>query len=71
MLNVNFLTKVFEPGGGFSTDRFNENYHPYNEYIGLKLPDLANPYDYYETNSPLKIDLACLNKNGSIRSWRP
>lgn len=66
MLNVNFLTKVFEPGGGFSTDRFNENYHPYNEYIGLKLPDLANPYDYYETNSPLKIDLACLNKNGSI-----
>lgn len=64
ILNVNFLTKVFEPGGGFSTDRFNENYYPYQEYVGIKMPNLANEYDYYETNSDIPVDLACLNKMG-------
>lgn len=68
ILNVNFATKVFEPGGGFSTDRTNENYYPYNEFIGLKLPELANAYDNYETNAPLNVELACLNKNGKLVS---
>lgn len=62
MLNINFLTKVFEPGGGFSTDRFSETYHPYSEYIGIKLPNLSNPYDYYETNNNIAVDLACINQ---------
>ena len=66
ILNVSFLTKVFEPGGGFSTDRTNENYFPYNEFIGLKLPDLKNEYDNYEVNTPIKVELACLNKNGTL-----
>ena len=68
ILNVNLLTKVFEPGGGFSTDRTNENYYPYNEYVGIKLPELANVYDNYETNTPLNIELACLGKNGNTIS---
>ncbi|MBU0764169.1 MAG: hypothetical protein KJ607_04970, partial [Bacteroidetes bacterium] len=37
-LNAVFVTKAFEPGGDFSTDRFSLPYNPYDGYIGLKLP---------------------------------
>ena len=38
MLTANFLTRVFEPSGAFSVDRFPVPYHPYNRYAGLALP---------------------------------
>ena len=37
-LLANFKSKVFEPGGGFSTDRFTIPFHPYQTYLGVKLP---------------------------------
>lgn len=38
MLSANFTTRVFEPGGAFSIDQFSLPYHPYNQYVGLRLP---------------------------------
>lgn len=38
MLDAVFTTRVFEPGGAFSTDRFSIPYHPYRRYIGIRLP---------------------------------
>ncbi|MCB0429060.1 MAG: hypothetical protein H6585_02890 [Flavobacteriales bacterium] len=38
MLTAKFLTKVFEPGGDFSQDRFSIPFHPFTHYAGLKLP---------------------------------
>ena len=35
---LDFVTKVFEPGGNFSTDRFNIPYYPYPKFVGVKLP---------------------------------
>ncbi len=38
MLTASFVTKVFEPGGNFSTDRFNIPYYPYEKFVGVKVP---------------------------------
>ncbi|GAK56086.1 alpha-2-macroglobulin domain protein [Candidatus Vecturithrix granuli] len=38
MLSANFTTRVFEPSGAFSIDQFSLPYHPYNQYVGLRLP---------------------------------
>lgn len=38
MLKANFVTKVFEPGGNFSIDRFSVPFSPYKSYIGMRLP---------------------------------
>lgn len=38
MLKANFVTKVFEKGGGFSIDRSSIDYSPYNSYVGVKVP---------------------------------
>ncbi|MGD9333032.1 MAG: MG2 domain-containing protein, partial [Desulfobacterales bacterium] len=38
MLTAQFNTRVFEPGGAFSIDRYSLPYHPYARYVGLRLP---------------------------------
>lgn len=37
MLRAHFVTKVFEPGGNFSVDRFNIPYYPYDKFVGVKV----------------------------------
>ena len=38
MLTANFRTRVFEPGGAFSVDQYSIPYHPYERYVGLRVP---------------------------------
>ncbi|MCP3899363.1 MAG: hypothetical protein GY707_06595, partial [Desulfobacteraceae bacterium] len=38
MLKANFTTRIFEPGGAFSIDRYSIPYHPYERYVGVQLP---------------------------------
>ncbi|MBN2496485.1 MAG: hypothetical protein JXR96_17965 [Deltaproteobacteria bacterium] len=38
MLQADFVTRVFEPGGAASSDRFSRPYSPYARYIGIRLP---------------------------------
>ena len=38
MLTAHFMTRVFEQSGAFSVDRFSLPYHPYERYVGLRLP---------------------------------
>ena len=38
MLRASFNTKVFEPGGNFSVDRFSILYSPYKSYVGIDIP---------------------------------
>jgi hypothetical protein len=38
MLQARFVTRVFEPGGAASTDRFSMPFHPYEQYVGVKTP---------------------------------
>ncbi|NRA52496.1 MAG: hypothetical protein HRU12_25485, partial [Phaeodactylibacter sp.] len=37
-LTASFQTRVFERGGGFSTDNHSLVYHPYESYAGLSIP---------------------------------
>ncbi len=57
MLQANFVTKAFEPGGNFSIDRFAIPYHPYEEYTGIQLPkgDKARGMLLTDTNHLVKI----------------
>lgn len=67
MLNANLVTKVFEPGGNFSVDRFQIPYYPYNAFIGLKLPkgDVARGMLLTDTNHTVQIVL--VNQDGSLK----
>jgi uncharacterized protein YfaS (alpha-2-macroglobulin family) len=38
VLQASFRTRVFEPGGAFSTDRFSIPLHTFQQYIGIKSP---------------------------------
>jgi hypothetical protein len=38
MLRADFTTRVFEPGGAFSIDRFSLPLSPYERYIGIRAP---------------------------------
>lgn len=65
MLNANFVTKVFEPGGNFSVDRFQIPYYPYEHFIGIKLPkgDVARGMLLTDTNHVAQV--VCVNPDGS------
>ena len=66
MLQANFVTRVFEPGGAFSIDRFSIPYHPYPAYVGIKMPlgDRARGMLLTDTNHIVKI--ACVDRDGKL-----
>ncbi len=65
MLNANIITKVFEPGGNFSVDRFQIPYYPYKSFIGFKMPkgDVARGMLLTDTNHIVKI--VCVSPDGN------
>ncbi|WP_423926969.1 alpha-2-macroglobulin family protein [Candidatus Palauibacter sp.] len=38
MLSATFTTRIFEPGGAFSTNRRSLRFSPYDRYVGVRLP---------------------------------
>jgi len=63
MLNVSFVTRVFEKGGDFSTDQFVMPYSPYTSYIGLKVPE-GDKRGMLLTDTTHWIDVVILGENG-------
>ncbi|MEM7374954.1 MAG: MG2 domain-containing protein [Bacteroidota bacterium] len=63
-LTANFKTKVFEPGGAFSVDRFSIPYHPYQTYVGLRTPKGDAARNMLLTDVDHKIELVSLNPDG-------
>ena len=66
MLNANFVTRVFEPGGDFSIDRFSLTYSPYKVYIGIKPPE--DEYGYLYTDTAQIFDIVSLSQDGKLIS---
>jgi len=64
LLSAQFNTKVFEPGGAFSTDRFSVPFHPYTQYVGLQLPKGDKARGMLLTDTTHKARLALLDKDG-------
>lgn len=62
MLNALLTTRVFEPGGDFSITTAGFKYSPYEEYVGLKLPDSDD--NWYSAGKPIPISGAVLSANG-------
>lgn len=64
MLNANFVTKVFEPGGNFSVDRFSIPYHPFPAYLGLRLPKGDKERGMLLTDTNHTVNIVSLTPEG-------
>jgi alpha-2-macroglobulin len=63
-LKASFTTRVFEPGGAFSIDRFTVPYSPYSHYAGIKLPGGEKNTGILYTNKDHFIQIASVNHLG-------
>ncbi len=65
MLNANFSVKVFEEGGDFSVDRFSMPYAPYKNFVGIKVPEPEDRYNYaLDTDKDHQVQVATVNAQG-------
>ena len=64
MLNLTFVTKVFEPGGRFSIDQKSFKYTTYNRYVGIKPPEKGNSYAY-ETDKDQQFEVVTVDNSGN------
>lgn len=68
MLKAKFTTRVFEEGGAFSISRSSVDYHPYENYVGLKLPKGDATRGMLLTDIMHTVNLASLNAKGEDAS---
>ncbi len=64
MLKASFKTRVFEPSGDFSEDRFSILYSPYSEYVGVKIPRGPGWNGALYSNEPNLLPVVTLNERG-------
>ncbi|MEY4133697.1 MAG: hypothetical protein RL386_47, partial [Bacteroidota bacterium] len=60
MLNAVFRTRVFEPGGAFSSDYLSIPYSPYSAYAGVEVPrnDRGEPQVEVDKTAPIRLAVA-------------
>ncbi len=63
-LLANFKSKVFEPGGNFSTDRFTLPFHPYDTYVGVKTPKGDAARGMILTDTDHDVDIVTVSPTG-------
>ena len=66
VLNANFVTRVFEPGGNSSIDRFSIPFHPYTAYVGIKLPKGDNARGMLLTDTTHTLQIVCVDQEGNL-----
>jgi uncharacterized protein YfaS (alpha-2-macroglobulin family) len=64
-LRADLTTRVFEPGGAFSIDRFSLPYSPYERYVGLRTPKGDKTRGMLLTDTKHRVDIALLHSDGS------
>ncbi len=64
-LKAAFVTKVTEPGGAFSVDRFSMTYSPFKVYAGIKLPEGENKSGILYTEKDQYIEIATVDTHGN------
>jgi uncharacterized protein YfaS (alpha-2-macroglobulin family) len=69
-LRASFRTRVFEPGGDFSTDRFSLPFHPYAFYTGVRTPRNRYGYPRLDIGETETVQLAAVNTEGQPASGR-
>ncbi len=64
MLKAKFTSRVFEEGGAFSISRSKIDYHPYSNYVGIKLPKGDATRGMLLTDIKHKVSIASLTAKG-------
>jgi len=64
MLRADFTTRVFEPGGAFSTDRFSLPFSPYERYIGIRPPRGDRARGMLLTDTPHELQVVAVDSEG-------
>lgn len=64
MLQADFVTKVFEEGGGYSVDRKTIDYSPFDSYVGVKTPKGKLYRGTIETDKAHTFDIASVDATG-------
>lgn len=64
VLQANFTTRIFEPGGNFSIDYFNMPYSPYKQYVGLKVPQGDRLSGMLLTDKNHAVSIVLLDEKG-------
>lgn len=65
-LSVAFITKVYEKGGNFSTDRKVCQYSPFERYVGISAPSSGNYDNTLETGAQHRFDVVSVDENGKL-----
>ena len=65
-LRADLTTRVFEPGGAFSVDRFSIPYSPYARYVGLRAPKGDRTRGMLLTDTKHRLDVALLDPDGGL-----
>ncbi len=63
-LTANILTRVFEPSGVFSSEFVTADFHPYERYIGVKLPKGDAARGMLLTDKDQRVDLILVDRDG-------
>ncbi|MCK5813923.1 MAG: hypothetical protein KAH03_06680 [Cocleimonas sp.] len=69
-LRAIFTNRVFEQSGAFSINRTAMDYHPYKEYVGLKLPKGDQARNMLLTDKKHTINIASINADGKPVSMK-
>ena len=64
-LRADLTTRVFEPGGAFSIDRFSIPYSPYERYVGLRTPKGDKTRGMLLTDTKHRLDVALVDPDGA------
>jgi len=64
-LRADLTTRVFEPGGAFSIDRFSIPYSPYERYVGIRTPKGDKARGMLLTDTKHRLDVALLDPDGA------
>lgn len=64
MLSAWFTSRVHEEGGGFSISKQEIDYHPFEHYVGIKLPKGDAERDMLLTDTEHTVSIGSLNADG-------
>ncbi len=65
MLKAKFTSRVFEQGGAFSISRSSLDFHPYENYVGIKLPKGDATRGMLLTDKMHTVNIASLSTKGN------
>ncbi len=63
-LRANFVSRIYEPSGNFSTQSTSMEYSPYDRYVGIKLPKGDATRNMLLTDTDHTVDVVLLTPEG-------